>query len=57
MFTMSYNPNQQKQVTDLIEAGVLRTVLFKVFPLDKAQEAYALSMQAHGRGKIVLHID
>jgi NADPH:quinone reductase-like Zn-dependent oxidoreductase len=56
MFTMSYNPDQQKQVTDLIEAGILRTVLFKVFPLDKAQEAYALSMQAQGRGKIVLHI-
>jgi NADPH:quinone reductase-like Zn-dependent oxidoreductase len=54
MFTMNYNTDQHRQITSLIEAGILKTELFKVFPLDQAQEAYALSMQAHGRGKIVL---
>ena len=56
MFTMSYTSGLQKQITDLIETGILRTELFKVFPLDEAQAAYALSMQKHGRGKIVLHV-
>lgn len=55
MFTMNYNTDQHRQITSLIEAGILKTVPFKAFSLDQAPEAYALSMQARGRGKIVLY--
>ncbi len=44
------------QVGELIDAGKIRVVLGKVFPLEKAAEAHALSETGHGRGRIVLHV-
>jgi len=57
MFTMSYRRDRQQKITGLIEAGILKNNIFDVFSIQNVQAAYALSMQAHGRGKIVLSVD
>lgn len=44
------------QVTELVEAGQLRTEIAKVFPLAQAGEAQELSRAGHVRGKIVLSV-
>ena len=44
------------QIAQLIEAGKIRPVAGKVFPLSEARQAQELSQTGHGRGRIVLHI-
>lgn len=44
------------QISQLIEAGKLRPVVGKVFPLAQAAKASALGETGHGRGRIILHI-
>ncbi len=45
-----------RQITALIEAGTVTPVVGKIFPLEAASQAHALSETGHGRGRIVLHI-
>jgi NADPH:quinone reductase-like Zn-dependent oxidoreductase len=40
----------------LIDAGQVKVVIEKVFPLSEASQAHELSQHGHGRGRIVLHI-
>jgi len=45
-----------KDISELIEQGVVKLAVYKVFPLAEAGQAHALSQTGHGRGRIVLHI-
>jgi len=45
-----------EKINALIEAGKIRTVIEKVFPLEQIAEAHQLSEQGHVRGKLVVKI-
>jgi NADPH:quinone reductase-like Zn-dependent oxidoreductase len=45
-----------QQIASLIEAGTIRPVAGRVFPLEEVRQAHALSETGHGRGRIVLHV-
>ena len=45
-----------KQISDLIESGALVPETGRIFSLEEASKAHALSETGHGRGRIVLHI-
>jgi len=45
-----------QEISALIESGFLLPQVGKVFPLEEAAQAQALSETGHGRGRIVLHI-
>jgi NADPH:quinone reductase-like Zn-dependent oxidoreductase len=45
-----------QEISALIESGLLLPQVGKVFPLEEAVQAQALSETGHGRGRIVLHI-
>jgi NADPH:quinone reductase-like Zn-dependent oxidoreductase len=45
-----------QEISGLIESGLLHPQVGKVFPLEEAAQAQALSETGHGRGRIVLHI-
>jgi NADPH:quinone reductase-like Zn-dependent oxidoreductase len=45
-----------QEVAQLIEAGKVTPVVQRVFPLEQASDAQALSEKGHGRGRIVLHV-
>jgi NADPH:quinone reductase-like Zn-dependent oxidoreductase len=44
------------EISDLIESGLLLPQVGRVFTLEEAAQAQALSEAGHGRGRIVLHI-
>ena len=46
-----------EKINALIEAGKLRPVIEKVFPLEQIAEAHRVSEQGHVRGKLVLKIN
>lgn len=48
------NPKQLKEITELIEAGKVKTRVEKVFPLSDAQQAQKVSEEGHVQGKIIL---
>jgi NADPH:quinone reductase-like Zn-dependent oxidoreductase len=45
-----------KKVSELVEAGQLKLVVGKIFPLEQAQQAQELSETGHGRGRIILQM-
>ena len=45
-----------REISGLIESGLLLPQVGKVFPLQEAAQAQALSETGHGRGRIILHI-
>lgn len=45
-----------RTITELIEAGQIKTTVAKRFPLSEAKLAHELSQTGHGRGRIVLHV-
>jgi NADPH:quinone reductase-like Zn-dependent oxidoreductase len=44
------------RIGDMVESGLVKPVVQKVFPLEQVREAHTLSEQGHGRGRIVLHV-
>ena len=45
-----------EKISALIEAGKLRPVIEKVFPLEQIAEAHQLSEKGHVRGKLVVKV-
>jgi NADPH:quinone reductase-like Zn-dependent oxidoreductase len=45
-----------EKITALIEAGKIRVVVEKVFPLEQIADAHRLSEQGHVRGKLAISI-
>ena len=47
---------QLAEISRLLEAGTLRPVVGRVFPLAQASQAHEASQTGHGTGRIILHI-
>ena len=48
--------NQLREITSLIESGIIRPVVDRVFPLDAAAEALAYVEQGRVKGKVVVKV-
>ena len=44
------------QLAELLDAGTIRTVVAKTYPLSQAQDAWKHQMSGHTRGEVVLEI-
>ena len=51
---MKANGTQLEQITRLIEAGVIRPVVDKVFPFEATNEAMAYVETGRAKGKVVI---
>jgi NADPH:quinone reductase-like Zn-dependent oxidoreductase len=45
-----------KAIAQLIEEGIVKTAISKIFPFHEVRLAHEMSQIGHGRGRIVLHI-
>ncbi len=48
---------QLQQIAHLVDAGVLRPVVDRVFPFEQVAQAFAYLEAGHARGKVVLRVD
>jgi NADPH:quinone reductase-like Zn-dependent oxidoreductase len=55
-FIVQSYPHQLKLIARLIDEGVLKIFISKIFPLEEAAEAQRLSELGHTRGKTVLEV-
>jgi NADPH:quinone reductase-like Zn-dependent oxidoreductase len=53
---MQANGQQLSKITALIEAGVIRPVIDRVFPFDAAKEALAYVEAGRSKGKVVVKV-
>jgi len=53
---MRANGSQLKQITSLIESGVIRPVIDKVFPFDATNDALAYVESGRAKGKVVIKV-
>jgi alcohol dehydrogenase len=53
---MRANGDQLAQISALIEAGVIRPVIDRVFPFDSTNEALAYVDTGRARGKVVITV-
>ncbi len=47
---------QLAEIAKLLEAGVIKPVIDKVYPLDQAKDALAYSESGHATGKVVIRV-
>lgn len=50
------NTEHLKRLTLLVESGVIKPQIDKVFNFEKAQEAYTYKKESHSRGKVVIKV-
>lgn len=50
------NSDNLKRLTGLVEEQIIKPQVDKVYPIEKAQEAFTYQEQSHPRGKVVLKI-
>ena len=55
-FVVEPNRDELVHIGALIDAGQIRPIIDKVFPLAEAQQAYEQAAKGHTRGKIVLRV-
>jgi len=48
--------NQLSQITSLIDAGVIKPVIDKMFPFEQTNEAMAYVEKGRAKGKVVIKI-
>jgi NADPH:quinone reductase-like Zn-dependent oxidoreductase len=48
--------SQLSKITDLINSGVIRPVLDKVFPFAQANDALAYVESGHAKGKVIIKV-
>ena len=53
---MKANGNQLRAITPLIDSGVIRPVVDRVFPFDATQEAMAYVETGRAKGKVVVKV-
>ena len=53
---MKANGNQLREITRIIEAGVIRPVIDRVFPFESTNEALAYVEAGRAKGKVVVKI-
>jgi NADPH:quinone reductase-like Zn-dependent oxidoreductase len=53
---MHADGEQLRQIAQLVEAGVIRPVIDKVFPLSEVREALAYSESGRATGKVVIKV-
>jgi NADPH:quinone reductase-like Zn-dependent oxidoreductase len=53
---MKASGSQLQQITSLIEAGIIRPVIDRVFPLDATNEALNYVESGRAKGKVVIKI-
>lgn len=53
---MRANGDQLAEITALIDAGIIRPVVDRVFPFDSADEALAYVEAGRARGKVVVQV-
>ncbi|MBS1949616.1 MAG: Zinc-type alcohol dehydrogenase-like protein [Cytophagales bacterium] len=51
---MRANGNQLSEITSLVEAGVIRPVVDKIFPYQQINEAMEYTANGHAKGKVVV---
>jgi NADPH:quinone reductase-like Zn-dependent oxidoreductase len=56
MMRMQASTRGLGQLAELLEAGTIRTVVTKAYPLAQAQDAWGNHMSGHTRGKVVLEV-
>lgn len=55
-FMAQSNPEQLKQMADLVDSGKLKPIIAEVFPLEEIAKAQELSSKGHTRGKIAIQV-
>jgi NADPH:quinone reductase-like Zn-dependent oxidoreductase len=55
-FIVEGNRSQLDQIAKLVDEGMLKPILAKVFPLARAREAFEFGAGSHAPGKIVLEV-
>jgi alcohol dehydrogenase len=53
---MRANGAQLAEITDLIDSGIIRPVVDRVFPFDSTDEAMAYVEAGRARGKVVVKV-
>jgi NADPH:quinone reductase-like Zn-dependent oxidoreductase len=53
---MRANGEQLGQITKLIESGVIRPVIDKVFPFEQTNEALSYVESGRAKGKVVINV-
>jgi alcohol dehydrogenase len=53
---MKANGNQLSQITNLIDSGVIRPVVDKVFSFDQTNEALSYVETGRAKGKVVIRL-
>ena len=53
---MKANGGQLREITALIDAGVIRPVMDRVFPFESTNEAMAYVEAGRARGKVVVKV-
>lgn len=53
---MKANGTQLREITSLIEAGLIVPVIDKVFPFDHTNEALEYVERGHTKGKVVVNM-
>ncbi len=56
-FIVKPNREQLMHIGNLIDAGQLRPITERVFPLSEASQAFEQALQGHTRGKIILRVE
>jgi NADPH:quinone reductase-like Zn-dependent oxidoreductase len=56
MMSMKASTTNLTRLAELLDAGKLKTVVMKTYPLAQAREAWTEIMAGHARGKIVLQV-
>ncbi len=56
MLMMQANGNQLMEISKLLEAGKLKTIVERVFPLSETAQALELNKTGHTHGKILVQV-
>jgi NADPH:quinone reductase-like Zn-dependent oxidoreductase len=56
MMRVQYSTHGLLQLADLLDAGTIRTVVTKTYPLSQARDAWVEHQSGHTRGKVVLEV-